>query len=260
MYARAVASALIRIDQPLNTVPNGVAGYTRDDILLGRPVIVKNGNANGVRTRRWILETPFGSAVSLSTTDGEAPTFTPDVVGTYRVLLSVNAGGEGETDVRDVIVRDPAGHRFPATKEAAEANYQIAPGVFNKEGWKPDLQRLLMSYDNRGQAAIEVTVAGGDAENILVTLPDNMDEGVLQYLRIYAAGNTDSSLGISTPTAQVLTWPNFDPSDGTGAKWLTNVSIINDDAGLVAHQFTIRVVNNEAFSSDYEIWLRVKAT
>ena len=258
MYARAVASASIWIDQPLNTVPNGVAGYSRDDILLGRPVIVKNGNANGVRTRRWILETPFGSTVSLSTTDGEAPTFTPDVVGTYRVLLSVNAGGEGETDVRDVIVRDAAGHRFPATKEAAEANYQIAPGVFNTEGWKPDLQRLLMSYDNRGQTAIEVTVGALSFEDIDITLPDNMDECVLQYIKVVAAASTDSSISISTPAGNIMTWLNFDPS--TAARFYQNISIMNDEAGLVDHKFTMRVINDDAAPADYEIWLRMKAT
>lgn len=76
-----MASASIRIDQPLNPVPNGVPGISRDDIAIGRPVIVRNGNTNGVRTRRWKLDPAYGSAVSLSSTDGEAPTFTPDVPG-----------------------------------------------------------------------------------------------------------------------------------------------------------------------------------
>lgn len=255
-----MASALIRIDQPLNPIPIGVPGIARDDIVVGRPVIVNVANKNGVRTRRWVLEPAYGSAVALSSTDGEAPTFTPDVDGTYLIKLSVNAGGEGEVSRLAIIVRDPAGHRFPATTEAAEANYQIAPGQFNTEGWKPDVQRMLQSFDNRGRAPLEVTVAAGDTEQIEVVLPDNMDEAVLQYLLVFAPDSSDSTVLILAGGVQVLELANIDASGAPGYRYLQNVSIINDAAGLTAHTFFIRITNNDAAPADYQVYLRVKAT
>ena len=253
-----MASASIRIDQPLNPVPNGVAGISRDDIQIGRPVIVRNGNANGVRSRRWKLDPAYGSTVSLSSTDGEAPTFTPDVPGTYLIELAVNAGGEGEVDRRAIIVLDPAGHRDPHTNEGAEANYQIAPGVFNKEGWSPAIRRKLAAFDNRGYTAIEVTVGALSFEDITVTLPDNMDEGVLQFIKVVAADSTDSSISINTPAGNIMTWANFDPS--TAARFYQNISIMNGEAGLVGHEYTLRDPNDDAQPADYEIWMRIKAT
>lgn len=38
VYAPVVAQALIRIDQAANTTPNGVAGVSRDDILLAEQI------------------------------------------------------------------------------------------------------------------------------------------------------------------------------------------------------------------------------
>lgn len=262
---RGVASASIRIDQAANPIPNGVAGYSRDDIILSSLVTLRNGNANGVRTRRWVLEAPLESAAILSSTDGEAPTFTPDVYGTYLVKLSVNGGldmgADGdEVDERAVIVRDPAGHRFPATKEAAQANYQIAPGVFNKEGWSPDLRRMLRSYDNRGGAAIEVSVAAGMTEDVEVTLPDDMDEGILQYMQVSAAASGDTTIRLLAGTNVVLNWQNFDPSVAAGARWYTLTSIMDYNLGLTDHKFTLQVTNNDAAPADYRIWLRVKAS
>lgn len=255
-----MASASIRIDQAANPLPTGVAGHARDDLILGSLVTLRNGNTNGVRKRRWSLERPLDSSALLSSTDGEAPTFIPDVVGTYLVRLAVNEGLEGEVDERAAIVRDPAGHRFPATTEAAQANYQIAPGVFNREGWSPDLRRMLRSYDNRGGAALEVSVAAGGTEEVEVTLPSDMDEGILQYMQVYAAASGDTTIRILADTHEVMAWPNFDPSVVTGARWHQLVSIFDAALGLTDHKFKIEVTNNDAAPADYQIWLRVKAS
>jgi len=258
----AVASALIRIDQAANPVPNGVAGISRDDIVLGSIVTVRNSSTSGVRSRRWVLDRPFNSAAVLSTTTGEAPTFVPDVVGTYLIKLSVNGGldmGEDgdEVDKRSVIVRDAAGHRHPATEEGAESNYQIAPGLFNTEGWSPDLRRMLQAYDNRDGDPLTVTVAAGGTENLAVVLPDNMDEGVLQYMLIQAT-SADSTIRIYANAVLVLVLTNIDASSGYRIHY--HVTIADDAAGLTNHTFTIEVTNNSGASSDYEFYMRVKAT
>lgn len=263
VYTSAVASALIRIDQAANTIPNGVAGIARDDILLGSIVTVRNGTPNGVRTRRWVLDRPFNSEAILSTTTGEAPTFTPDVVGTYLIKLSVNDGldmGEDgdEVDERSVIVRDAAGHRHPATEEGKQSNYATGPGVFNKEGWSPDLRRMLQAYDNRNTDPLTVTVASGDSEDVSVVLPPNMDECVLQYLRITSTSSTDTTVKIYANSLLVLQLSNIDASAGYRTHY--HVTIADDADKLADHTFTIEVTNNDGASSDYQIYLRVKAT
>lgn len=262
MYSDGVAQALIRIDQAANSIPIGVPGVSRDDIRLGQVVTLRNGNTQGVRSRRWVLDPAPGSMANLSTTDGEAPSFTPDVFGTYLVKLSVNGGldlGElgDEVDERTVIVRDPAGHRHPHTKEAAESNYQVAPGVFNKEGWSPDIRRMLMSFDNRGQVAFEVTVAGGGTEYVDVVMPSNMTEGVLQFLRVFTSSSDDTTIRIGVAGLVV----SGDYSSEPGIAYRQNMTIINEDGrGFPDNTFTIEVKNNAGASSDYQIWLRVKAT
>jgi hypothetical protein len=264
VYAPVVAQALIRIDQAANTTPNGVAGVSRDDILLAEQVTVRNGNTNGVRSRRWVLEPAFGSSAVLSSTDGEAPTFTPDVHGTYRIKLSVNGGldvnsDSDEVDVRSVIVRDPSGKRIPATKEEAEANYPVSPGVFNDEGWKPDIAAYLMALDNRLSDPYEITVNAGSQETFEVRLPDNMNECVLQYMRVEAANSTDTTVRISTDD-NGYAWEHFDPSVSPGAVHLQNVTICNNSTPLTDHKFRVQVANNDVQSADYQIWIRVKAT
>ncbi len=258
-----MASALIRIDQAANPINNGTPGVSRDDILLGEPVTLRNGTTNGVRTRRWVLDRPFNSEAVLSTTTGEAPTFTPDVHGTYLVKLSVNAGldmGEAgdEVDERSVIVRDAAGHRHPATKEGAQSNYATGPGVFNTEGWSPDLRRMLQAYDNRDGDPLTLTVGAGDTEVLEVQLPRNMDEGVLQYMLINSSSSADTDFKIYANAVLVLALSNVDATSGHRIHY--HVTIADDANGLADSKFTIEVTNNGGASSDYEFYMRVKAT
>lgn len=90
-----------------------------------------------------MLSKPLGSAASLTGANSPTAAFTPDVAGTYRVRLSVNNASLGEVDTRLAIVRDANGLRIPAWGEATEANYTLAPGVLNDQGYWPDLAELL---------------------------------------------------------------------------------------------------------------------
>ena len=264
MYAPAVAQALIRIDQSANTIPNGVAGVSRDDSLINQLVTVRNGNTNGVRSRRWVLEPEYGKKAVLSSSDGEAPTFMPDAYGTYRIKLSVNGGldinsTDDEVDERAVIVLDPSGKRVPATNEKAESNYPVSPGVFNKEGWKPSVHAHLMALDNRKTDPYEISVDAMGNDSFEVQLPDNMTECVLQYMRVEAADSDDTTIRINTDDNGYV-WENFNPSVSPGATHLQNITICNNAAPLSDHKFQVQVSNNAATPADYQIWIRVKAT
>ena len=100
-----MASASITIEQ--NGV-RGAASTSRDDLALAQPVTLRNANDSGVRSWRWSLKIPKGSAATLSNVTAAAPVFTPDVAGTYVVSLAINEGLTGQTDRRLAAVRNPS--------------------------------------------------------------------------------------------------------------------------------------------------------
>lgn len=137
-----MATALIRVDQSGHpTLEIGTPGVSRDDIVLSTQVQLANQDDTGVRSRRWtLLSKPTGSTAVLSSPTDAAVTFTPDIIGTYRVRLIVNEGRAGEVDTRLVAIRDSSGLRIPAAGEVNEANWGG-----NARGWHPDMELYLQS-------------------------------------------------------------------------------------------------------------------
>lgn len=142
-----MASAQIRIDQAANPVPTGVAGRSRDDIVTGSAVVLQNTDNTGVTAWRWrIVSRPPSSAAVLSNPNAAAPSFTPDVEGSYLVELLVNEGRTaGERHRLIVAIRQDVNGtmcRIPAKGETTEANWLIG-GVENEDGYYPDMVQLL---------------------------------------------------------------------------------------------------------------------
>lgn len=143
-----MASALIRIDQAANDIPVGVAGRSRDDILSGQVVQLRNADDTGVRSWQWsIVDRPGGSAASLSSPVDAAPTFTPDTFGSYLIQLIVNEGRTGEVDRRIVAVRDALDLRVPAAGETSEANWLIS-GSPNARGYQPEFEAFRLALND----------------------------------------------------------------------------------------------------------------
>lgn len=137
-----MTSASIVINQ--GALPAGVASRSRDDLVVGVLVQLTNSVDEGVRGWRWaLLASPPGSVAVLSNPVAPNPTFTPDLVGTYRLSLQVDEGNSGQSDIRTAIVRDTDGLRVPAVGEDGESNYPLADGSLNTGGYGPDLQALL---------------------------------------------------------------------------------------------------------------------
>lgn len=152
-----MGTAQIRIDQPAHpTTPIGVPGRSRDDIVLGATVQLRNADDTGVRSHRWqILDQPdLGAPDLLSNPQTAAPTFTPNAEGTYRLRLSVDEGRTGQVDTRTVVVRTARGTRIPAAGERDESNW-IDPdtGLPNARGWKPD---MLLSLSRAVSATVNL--------------------------------------------------------------------------------------------------------
>ena len=130
-----------------------MAGRSRDDIVLGSPVQLRNADDTGVRSWRWeILDQPtIVGGDALSSPVAAAPVFTPNAAGTYLIRLIINEGRRrGEVHKIIVAVRDAAGNRVPAAKESNEANWLNAAGVANPRGWQPDMRAMLVAASTSG--------------------------------------------------------------------------------------------------------------
>ena len=122
--------AVIVADQGAGAGP-GSPGVARNDLWQARSVSLYLG-VGGNTTYLWeMLSRPVGSTATLSTPTASTSGFTPDLVGTYRVRLTVNGGGPGNVQTRVYRCRytnagalAQRGWATPAYGEtAAEANY-----------------------------------------------------------------------------------------------------------------------------------------
>lgn len=99
-------------------------GYTtpgsRDDLILGSAVTMLNQNNSGAVSWAWIMvDRPTGSNATIASPTASTTTFTPDVVGTYLIHLSVNAGAA--VDQKGAAVKTSNLHfRIPAATETIE--------------------------------------------------------------------------------------------------------------------------------------------
>lgn len=109
----------------------GSPGVARRDLWQARAVSLYLG-VGGNTTYLWeLLSKPTGSAAALTSSTASTSGFTPDLVGTYRIRLTVNGGGPGNVQTRVYRCRytnagalASRGWATPAYGEtAAEANY-----------------------------------------------------------------------------------------------------------------------------------------
>lgn len=122
-------AAEITFDQPTGA-GSGVAGEARNDIWLSQVVnLVSSGTGT---TYLWeLLDAPPGSSAAITNDTSSTANLTPDVVGTYRVQLTVDGGGVDNVVVKVIRARfdnsgalASRGWALPAIdEEVGEANY-----------------------------------------------------------------------------------------------------------------------------------------
>lgn len=167
-----MAAASIVITQPGNSIPVGVPGRARDDLLLGQPVVLRNANDEGVTTWRWrLLDVPLTSTAALSSSTGPQTQFVPDVAGTYLVRLEVNGATEGEVQTLVAAVPDADGNRYPAAGEIGpHANYLVS-GSPNEKGWAKAVESLLRRPSSPPTAEYVIATPNADLPNARVPAP-----------------------------------------------------------------------------------------
>lgn len=251
-----MAASKITIEQ-LGAV--GQAGISRDDIVVSEIVQLTNDNDSGVRSWRWVLvDVPRGSTSVLSNPVAPAPTFTPDVEGTYIIELKVNGGSTvGETDRQIAAVRNPSITigaetfitRYPGAEESDEANWPVDFGsgpIENTTGWWADLDLFLRMLNEIGAA-----VSGGDVTSVtsgdtaLVTIspttgavvvtPTNQEIDLTEFNTFYGrnAGNVGThsgalrNVGVGTTALRDLTDGDDNIAVGVGALLLVTTGSNN---------------------------------
>jgi hypothetical protein len=90
--------AVILMNQPTGAGP-GILGVARRDGWRGRQIELVVGTSGNSSINWSLLSTPLGSAAVLANPDQLTATFTPDVLGTYRIQLVTNGGGPGNVQV-----------------------------------------------------------------------------------------------------------------------------------------------------------------
>lgn len=141
--AALLGQASIVIDQA--TLSPGVAGRARNDGVLTQVVTLRNADNTNVRRWEWTLLRPRNSTAELSSLTAASVQFTPDVDGTYMLLLLVNEGKSAEQKSRSLFaVKSAGGYRFPAQSESNEANWtSVYTGIANETGWWEDITEIL---------------------------------------------------------------------------------------------------------------------
>lgn len=260
-----MAAAVIVIDQPAHpTQPIGQPGKSRNDIVLGTPVQLRNQDDTGVRSHRWlILDQPdLATPDVLSNPIAATPTFTPNAIGTYRIQLSVNLGRKGEVDRQLVAVRDFSDQRQPAAGEADEANWDdVDTAAPNARGWMPDVRDLLRKFDNRGSPVTTPSAAsgGGTAEGEIFL---GMAAPTGSQIEIIANSNTvltDVELFADAARSILVYQALAKDAFTTPFEDGTPFALFRPMANLELRRVYYRLTNNGANPSTYSIRLRAKA-
>lgn len=136
--------------------PPGVAGQSRDDLVLSSLVTLSDPANPAATSFSWTLTTPVGSSAALSDPTASSPTFTPDVEGTYLAYLEVDGLKSWEENAIGDLVSTQGGGgvkltnatRIPGSGETKQFDATI--------GWQEALDPVLRSVDSvlaiQGQA------------------------------------------------------------------------------------------------------------
>ena len=171
--------------------PNGAA------LPINTLVSLDNTNIGGELTYLWeFLDRPEGSAAALSNPAIQAPTFTPDVEGTYLIKLTVNR--TMATEATDTVIvgisQLRTDERIPSAGETREES--------TARGWAQAVNRLFKLLDIvRGDGSMLIGTADGamsrghvlrvaDVETIKVGLPG---EEVVPLFSIALATSADDA-------------------------------------------------------------------
>lgn len=245
-------------------LPAVPAGYARDDILKGVPVILRNNSDAGASWRWVMLWRPPGSTAVILNPNNSVANFTPDLDGvSYRVQLSIDGGrlSHGETQTKIIRVRDASGFAAPAVGErGSEANYLIGANQ-NTAGWADEfVRRYLRSFNNRN-SPLQANIGAG--ANHTFQLPWTLPDAMLLYAQIVSSVSADLDITFAADAALsriLLQLFNIDGTDPGGYKITSHTTLTYEGDTFEDDKIYVNVRNNGGAGTDVRIGLRIGAT
>jgi hypothetical protein len=217
--------AVIRIDQAAHSSPTGPVGQSRDDIWKDQVVTLVSAAETPPNTSwQWtLLDRPPGSASTLLGATRSSATFTPDVVGSYRIRLE--AGGTSQIRIVGVL-RDGAGAiirrgwRIPALDEATSGLDESNFGG-QLRGWDATIRHVLSDIDDALTRTARVVTVGPSSSNA-THLTDGANDEVQINAAIAEMSAADGGKVVLLPGEYTIGAPiNLLPNvvlSGSGAK------------------------------------------
>ena len=121
---------------------NGNPAGSRDDLSTGVVVNLSNANDGGVTSWLWqFVSKPPGSTAIISTPLASTASFTPDIVGSYLIKLTVSGGSGSDIDeVIGAVLTPVLNMRIPAAHEESEFD--------PLQGWAEAFHVALIALDS----------------------------------------------------------------------------------------------------------------
>lgn len=236
--------AVIVADQGSGAGP-GAPGVARNDLWQAQAVSLYLG-VGGNTTYLWeMLFRPTGSTATLSTPTASTSGFTPDLIGTYRIRLTVNGGGPGNVQTRvyrcrynNVGALAQRGWAPPAYGEtAAEANY-----ASNAIGYAEVFEMVLADI----RAALGSGVSAIPFQSVSAvgpTLLPDADTRVLAY-------PTVNAVQLQLPPAPTLGRRiSVKDASGTSATW--NITLLGNGKTIDGAASRVISMNYSLLQVDY---------
>ena len=141
-----------------NTAPG-----SRDGLALNSPITLTNQDNTGVKSWLWTLtDKPANSSASITNHNGSVASFTPDVVGTYLISLSVNSGAS-TNEVGAAVNTKHLNYRIPALKESDQFGRQAWAIAINKA-----LERIDEGHGENGDWDIQKVMGHSESASFIL--------------------------------------------------------------------------------------------
>lgn len=164
--------AIIAIDQDQGSPSFGSPGVARNDLWLNRLTTIRS-TASGNISYLWsLLDVPPGSAATLASATSQNATFTPDLVGSYRLQLITNGGGPGNVQILvAAVTKDHSGvvldrgWRIPALGE------NVGENNFGGQlrGWDEAIRFILADLEVNFGKYVEIPFLAGNGSTSVAT-------------------------------------------------------------------------------------------
>lgn len=205
---------------------NGVLG-SREDLTIGSPVSLTNSDNTGATTWAWtFISKPPNSAATISGATTATASFTPDIVGSYLIQLTVSDGVLNYVDKKIGAVKTANfGIRIPAASEQTEFS--------TTNGWSEAVYKGFKAIDDY---ALYTNISATDGYALVWN--NSVSKWTPQIQDAYRIQNRKVSSSVPSD-GNVLTW------NASGNNWIPQAPT-GGSLPVISNDGYVMVWNNSA--------------